>query len=578
MQCLTAPTREEVDTAHRRGKWLDIGIPSVKNLWRISPAKVILWALLGLSSIPLHLIWNSAIFDAISANEYYVFVVSSNFFEGARWNQTGTRADGVDWRLNNFQQNVTRTERMDNASAIAVYGKSYLTDRADILMVSYDLPDQKTNSSLLYYQLEDLPTGLYGDSRDAEEGHRWLCDGHDATVLSTSCDINRLEPSNLKFHGHAAKYFLSEQTDEQCELLFSKVIMIVVITCNCVKVVAMVGSLFVPQGNPLVTTGDAAASFLDLSDPNTQGRCLLARREVDKKTAKAAKRYRLHSIHWLSAVKLSLWFWCMGLCAIALGGSTVLLNMALYRVKTSSPSADLHALWLMGFGSVNSNALLNIGSNGKTVAATASHITLFILLANSPQLAFSFLYLLYNAIYTSMLQAAEWADFASQRKPLRVTFPKGKQRSTYFLQLPYRYGFPLMVASTVMHFLMSQSIFLVMIKRNPVTTNRSEMIEDAFVTCGYSIVPIIFAVALGGIMLLTLIMLGGLRRLPAGMPLMGSCSRVIAAACHRPEEDKDAARLPVQWGAVDDTEDREVGHCTFTSMEVTKPIEGRLYE
>lgn len=41
-----------------------------------------------------------------------------------------------------------------------------------------------------------------------------------------------------------------------------------------------------------------------------------------------------------------------------------------------------------------------------------------------------------------------------------VTYPKGQQRSTYYLQLPYRYVIPLMILLVAMHFLTSQSIFL----------------------------------------------------------------------------------------------------------------------
>ena len=36
MQCLSAPTREEIDIAHAQGTWLDIGILSIRNLRRIS--------------------------------------------------------------------------------------------------------------------------------------------------------------------------------------------------------------------------------------------------------------------------------------------------------------------------------------------------------------------------------------------------------------------------------------------------------------------------------------------------------------------------------------------------------------
>jgi hypothetical protein len=55
MQIISSPTREEVDEAHRRHDWLDIGIPSVRNVRRISWTRIAMWWTLGLSSVPLHL-------------------------------------------------------------------------------------------------------------------------------------------------------------------------------------------------------------------------------------------------------------------------------------------------------------------------------------------------------------------------------------------------------------------------------------------------------------------------------------------------------------------------------------------
>ena len=56
MQCLSAPTRQELDKAHHNGKWLHIGIQSTRNLRSISKRRLALWLLLGLSSLPIHLL------------------------------------------------------------------------------------------------------------------------------------------------------------------------------------------------------------------------------------------------------------------------------------------------------------------------------------------------------------------------------------------------------------------------------------------------------------------------------------------------------------------------------------------
>lgn len=56
MQCLTSPTRSEIDRAHAQGKTLDIGITSIRNLLRIDRRRAALWILLGVSSLPLHVL------------------------------------------------------------------------------------------------------------------------------------------------------------------------------------------------------------------------------------------------------------------------------------------------------------------------------------------------------------------------------------------------------------------------------------------------------------------------------------------------------------------------------------------
>ena len=52
MQCISSPTRREIDMAHARGKYLDIGLPSIRNL--AGARKKTLFWLLVLSTMPLH--------------------------------------------------------------------------------------------------------------------------------------------------------------------------------------------------------------------------------------------------------------------------------------------------------------------------------------------------------------------------------------------------------------------------------------------------------------------------------------------------------------------------------------------
>jgi hypothetical protein len=82
-------------------------------------------------------------------------------------------------------------------------------------------------------------------------------------------------------------------------------------------------------------------------------------------------------------------------------------------------------------------------------------------LANIPQVFLSLIYFSTNCIFTSIYFAREWNNYAIRRKDLRVTSPKCEQRSTNFLQLPTRRAVPLIMWSGMLHWLLSQSFFLV---------------------------------------------------------------------------------------------------------------------
>ena len=55
-QLLVAPTREEINEAHKHRKWFDIGIQSFRNLFGMEKKKQMLWWVLMLSSALLHLL------------------------------------------------------------------------------------------------------------------------------------------------------------------------------------------------------------------------------------------------------------------------------------------------------------------------------------------------------------------------------------------------------------------------------------------------------------------------------------------------------------------------------------------
>ena len=60
-----------------------IGVPNFKNLRRIHWTRRLLFLILAVSSLLVHLIWNSAVVQEIPANEYHIAAVSEEFVSGA---------------------------------------------------------------------------------------------------------------------------------------------------------------------------------------------------------------------------------------------------------------------------------------------------------------------------------------------------------------------------------------------------------------------------------------------------------------------------------------------------------------
>ena len=136
-----------------------------------------------------------------------------------------------------------------------------------------------------------------------------------------------------------------------------------------------------------------------------------------------------------------------------------------------------------------------------------------------------------------------------------------------------------MSTSAVLHWLISQSLFLVGVDAYNPRQERDP--ERDIITCGHSPAAIVSAVAVGTAMICCV---GGLgfKRFRSGMPVAGSCSLGIAAACHLGPGDGlkvGAEYLPLKWGvvALDYDSGENVGHCAFSSEEVEEPRDGWVY-
>lgn len=111
------------------------------------------------------------------------------------------------------------------------------------------------------------------------------------------------------------------------------------------------------------------------------------------------------------------------------------------------------------------------------------------MIANIWQFVIALCYVNSNTVLSGLSVAREWAQYAVERKTLRVSHPQGIQRSTYFISTPLRYGLPVLLLFSLEHWIFSQATF---IQRVVVidTANISGTGElPGWTTSGYSFVP-----------------------------------------------------------------------------------------
>ncbi|QPC76909.1 hypothetical protein HYE68_007661 [Fusarium pseudograminearum] len=365
----------------------------------------------------------------------------------------------------------------------------------------------------------------------------------------------------------------------RCRLNFDISIASIVLVVNFVKAIVLAFIVIRPPKEPLFVLGDAIQSFMTRPDENSCGSCLTSARTVheglvDNKRITAPERRGV-------AVTRTRWLFSFVMYGVAFGVSCGLM---VYGISQIYGPNDFKSLWGLGFGTANELTLI-YGSAGFSNKPQREPQNIFpkVLISNIPQLIFSILYFQYNSLYTAMAAAKEWSDFGRKRRPLRVSSsPRGQQRSRYFLQLPYRYSIPLILVSILVHWMLSQSIFIVIVEEYEKIVPIFK-ISGTVVTCGYSPLAIICVVTTSGLMAVAII-ITALRRLPTGMPVAASCSLAIAAACRQPDgvpHPEEASLLPLQWGVMTierKGSDREItDHCGFSHEPVEKPEDGHMY-
>lgn len=400
---------------------------------------------------------------------------------------------------------------------------------------------------LSYVQSNPLPDEI----RAFLNNTSWIASAGPGVSVSASCpDMDRMQEYRIFTGLHATRvdHCLSQKTAEEYRLYYHLPIALAIIICNLVKVVCIWLLLRVNRNNLFLTIGDAISSFLQQPDPSTEQWCTLSPEVITgnekcpwhPRNRRPEKGYiwpqephpglfPTNNEFWGVASSRKIWWMTI---LVLLLFTIICLVLPVYAVENpvthqygGGGFAGLSGgIWqIKGWGTIQSTALLS--------SFAASFVGME-LLANTPQLLVSFLYFCFNHTLTRMILAADYNNFAIRRRPLRVSFPRGEQRSTWYLTIPYQYSISLLTTFTLIHWFISEGLFYVQIL--PYGLDGQPMFSDLLVTCCVSTIPLELGLFLTIGVLLIISILSYRKFKAAKMPIACEWSVAISAACHPP--------------------------------------------
>ncbi|CAK7226646.1 hypothetical protein SBRCBS47491_006302 [Sporothrix bragantina] len=670
-QVLSSPTRAELDAAHLSRHWLDIGVPSLRNILFLirnrksaadgggggarfrSVLALLVVAVAVASSVLYGALVNVALIAPLSSNAassasaYNILLVAPDFLDGAPFsNGSSNNAGGLDrvtilqlqqLAANSKQQTLTnltageclQMQATSSASStlqseLALFqinddtsgsnGKNNTSQFSAVLIILTDAAVtalDATNSSVV----QTAPSGssiVAAASQDIDSGsksssnsvYQIAKDGSNSE--QTTFVVDEDDVAFCLVQETAIDATMAESTDgsvaSSCNVTLNTTLLSAIVGLNLVTVLCF-GSILLPRKahrhfrhSPLITLGDAVASFLRDPDQTTRGACLLSKRDVvehgvwntmvdvphlpgfgtgearhsvqsDKTGQSAQLPENVMQPMFLSAASTFgdhsngrtrddgngsyFWFRSVSLLRWVVGAVAwwVLVGLALAALVVVVSSNNS----LGAFGRILplENAIYESFSSS---SVSSSPWIVTTILASLPQLGVAVLYLLSDAHLSAYFLSHESSLYVAAhqhhrneqlqqhcRRPLRVSHrPRGHQTTSLYLTLPQLWNWTLLTLFSGLVFALGQSVVVQGVQAAEDATTQPQL-----VLLGLSGVGLVILLALLLALAVVVLVLSArqtpspnasLGRNPLTLP-GGSCSAVISARCHpMPEE------------------------------------------
>ncbi|KJR82926.1 uncharacterized protein SPSK_03927 [Sporothrix schenckii 1099-18] len=657
---LSSPTRAELDAAHATRRWLDIGVPSLRNiafLLGLRKARAVLALVVVAVAMASTVLYGALVnvvlvapLSSMAVPSYNVLLVAPSFLDGDPFsNASSNNAGGLDrvtilqlqQLASNTKQptltNLTAEECLESPSSASamsmVQAGLSLFDINDVESDSAATSISTTNFSAVMIVLTDAAVDVIQATNSsvvetapagsvllaADESLGSSSSSSSSVFQITTGDSESSDRSSFIINENTVAFCLVQEavttaaaaqsasnTDDAatttCIVTLNTSLLSAVVGLNMVTALCFAYMLLPRKAHrhfrhaPLVTLGDAVASFLRDPDPTTRGACLLSKADVvqhgvwksmvdmprlpqfgppqtrvsteSNGSGQSAQQpenimqpmflevpasdgegsSNKNNYFWFQSVSLVRWFvgavvwWTLVGLALAALVAVVSRNNRLGAFGQISPLSSAV------FGLLASSS-------------STSWMTSVALLGSLPYLGVAILYFVVDTHVSGYFLSHEFAQYIAThqhqrndqlqqhgRHPLRVSYrPRGHQTASLYLTLPQPWHWTLLTLVAGIVFALGQSVVVTGVEAVEAVTsgNDNDSSSARLALLGFSgIGLVVVLVLLVGLALMVVVL--GARRTPppnvslGGNPLTlpgGSCSAVISARCHpTPEE------------------------------------------
>ena len=217
--------------------------------------------------------------------DFTAILGTDNFLHGANFSAAQFNNAFFTQIESDLQKNISvpgALTNLSNSDCIDAFGSTFVSNYLRVAIIVEGAASNGTIINRYTHSITSVPSDL-----------SWLC----GSYPGSDCDFSPGKPdrSNWVFANPidkslpvTAKYCLAQPVIPSCTVELFPGLLYTVIICNIIKAICFICLIFT-RFDPLITMGDAIASFLERPDPTTAGLGAMSARDVRGKWIVAGK-------------------------------------------------------------------------------------------------------------------------------------------------------------------------------------------------------------------------------------------------------------------------------------------------